>query len=98
MTEGHPSPFRFSARRVGDRYIVVCNDLPALGWVAGALLSTTVESGAMSLMQSVKGSDVWGHRRYRHDDSDATASGRYVVAPDSERLLVRLRPVSDRPS
>lgn len=91
-TEGQPGPQKFFAIQSSSAYLLVSNDLATLRVIAGGLASSDrtvhqVPSG-LSDWQSLSQHDLWGYRRYPHDEAhDKNAAGTTDVTSTATSLL-----------
>ena len=85
--EGHPTPPEFYAAQVGDAFLLIANNLDELKAVVAKLESARDgRVGAIRDWATLRRHEMWGYRRYRHDDVDKMAAGTDEVTPDAEAL------------
>ena len=85
--EGHPTPPEFYATQVGQTYLLIANKLDKLKAVVAKVES--VRDGSVKEIRdwdTLRHNEMWGYRRYRHDDVDKMAAGTDEVTPDAEAL------------
>jgi len=88
--ENDPKPSSLHATQVGQSYVLVSNDLQELQSLAEHLASSSADFQSPSGVRdwtSVTQHEVWGYRRYRHNDVvDPMAAGMADVTPGAEAL------------
>jgi hypothetical protein len=86
-TEGHAQPYTFYATQVAHSYLLISNSLDDVHAISAKLGSDTAPSlSGFRDWETISQHEVWGYRRYRHDEQNKTAAGTSEVTPDAEAL------------
>jgi hypothetical protein len=88
-TEGHPETHPFYATQVTQSYVLISNNLDDLHAMSAKLSASNaipILSGIRE-WESISHHEVWGYRRYRHDEENKAAAGTSEVLPDAQALV-----------
>lgn len=87
-TEGHPQPYTFYATQVAHSYVLISNNLDDLHAMSAKLSASDTAPNLSSIRdwESISQHEVWGYRRYRHDEGNKVAAGTSEVMPDAQAV------------
>lgn len=86
--EGHPEPYTYYAAQVATSYVLISNNLDDLRTMSTKLSASNAAPSLSGIRdwEALSQHEVWGYRRYRHDEQNKTAAGTSEVTPDAEAL------------
>jgi hypothetical protein len=93
-SEGHAQPYTFYATQVSHSYLLISNNLDDLHALSIKLSASDAMPSFSGIRdwESISQHEVWGYRRYRHDEVNKTAAGTSEVMPDAQALAFSADP------
>jgi hypothetical protein len=100
--EGHSQPYTFYATQVAHSYLLISNSLDDVHAISPKLGSNTAPNlSGFRDWESISQHDLWGYRRYRHNEVNKVAAGTTEVTstatslsffadPDKKTVVLRL--------
>jgi hypothetical protein len=86
-TEGHPKAYTFYATQAHS-YVLISNDPNDLHAISAKLSASGTAPDLSSIRdwETISQHEMWGYRRYRHDEANKAAAGTSEVMPDAQAL------------